>query len=1566
MSTPAPPPRPPRYFASRLTLPTTGLPGAPPQRPVTPAPRPPLSPAPPIGVHPVRPPIGPVAPVGPIAPSPPITPTPPAPPAPPALLADVLCAGDQPLALLPVRLETRFFAQADGNSELRVRVYPDKVQIDTHETALTRDEQGWGEHFWTQDWLAGSDATARAAAWRQLATRFGAERAAWIARLTTPANAAQRPTAPAATLATPPQFPPVDVVDDGENATWRRAPQARLLPDHWIAVLQSQGEPVLAATGAPIPALLAVGPDPTAPARAADDSTPAVDDGMRWMVDFAAAEAIGMGIRLPVSAALLQAGIDSLLVFGVDATTDPAAGAADMAALLDAHHYTDGLAFVPLGTPTNNSAERRAGQGPASTVDDLGFATEIAADPAQLDPGANAPCLAAALGLPAGSVAAGLGRVVAAADTHEADQRSMNSALWQAGWGNYLVNMIGFDGTGLAPAGVDWARDHVVRHVRAFGPLAPLRCGHQPYGVLPVTSLDLWQPAPADASEATRDATLRHLLAALRDGVWRPQLAGAPRIGMRQGPPDPDADLADVMRSDALSSGAQARAVLGRHYLQHLRAFLGEDLQATGFLAAQDATAARALARAGIAWRPRLAQAAYADLPWNVAVPDVQAGEVSPWRALEPNYIAALLAQPTIAALVAARPDPAAPDIATSLLEVLLRHALLREYAVAAARIAASAGADLATLLRDVELVDLVGGSAPTPHWRRQLDSVVAPVTGTATIRAFLEGRTVFDQAALADLGDTRRSLAQLQARDSERLQLLMRGTLDLSAHRLDAWITAFATRRLAAMRATAPVGLRTGAYGWVENLRPALAGSGTPVPTPPGETGAVIAAPGDTGFIHAPSATHAAAAALLRNAHLGSGNTAQPAGPFAIDVSSRRAREAARLLAGVRQGQPLGALLGYRIERALHELHQDRFVATLRRIAPLVAGKLEQTTLPADAIAANNVADGLVLQQKWATSAGDVQATLAADGASSGDLTAIAKELDDLGDIVDGLADALTAETAYQMARGNTTRTAATLSAVAIGAAPAPELEVIRTPRSGLAVTHRLLALMPARSPGAPAAAGWAGAADSPRAAAEPALDAWVATLLGDPRRARCSVERLDDGGAVVADTLAFPFADLGLAPLDAVYAVEDSAGAAPSANAAATELEQAVLAHARSTAPGLPAGARLRLAFARPADLGPGESTFGDLLEQARAARALLSNARGADAEDLNPPERSTDDGVDLDELAARAVAAEAALGAAQAALTALVQRGPAAGADALRAALRAIGRFGVPATAPVVATAGDAAAQAALLAQAAAVASTAHERLVAGAALRAPPAASDPRARRRQLVDRLQAVFGAGFVVLPRFACAPAAATELGAALAASTATQGGDALAAPTWLLRAARVRDGAGRFASCLRGAEVMEAGARLALSVAQLPFVAGERWIGLPPLAGGQIVPGRLSLVLQGAAGADPARPLAGLWIDEWTEVVPSTTETTAIAFQLDPPDACAPQCILLAVPPQVDAPWTVGSLYRVLIETLDLARLRAIDAEALTDAGQYLPGFALAFNANDDAVSTDFAPLTR
>src|SRR5207249_2032738 len=107
----------------------------------------------------------------------------------------------------------------------------------------------------------------------------------------------------------------------------------------------------------------------------------------------------------------------------------------------------------------------------------------------------------------------------------------------------------------------------------------------------------------------------------------------------------------------------------------------------------------------------------------------------------------------------------------------------------------------------------------------------------------------------------------------------------------------------------------------------------------------AVVVDPDNAGFVHAPSIAHAAAAAVLRSGHLSHAGAKRDL--LAVDVSSRRARLALWLLDGVRRGQPLGALLGYRFERGLHENHQDleldRYVRPFRKLAPLTAGKRER-----------------------------------------------------------------------------------------------------------------------------------------------------------------------------------------------------------------------------------------------------------------------------------------------------------------------------------------------------------------------------------------------------------------------------------------------------------------------------------------------------------------------------------------------------------------------------------------------------------------------------------------------
>jgi hypothetical protein len=247
-----------------------------------------------------------------------------------------------------------------------------------------------------------------------------------------------------------------------------------------------------------------------------------------------------------------------------------------------------------------------------------------------------------------------------------------------------------------------------------------------------------------------------------------------------------------------------------------------------------------------------------------------------------------------------------------------------------------------------------------------------------------------------------------------------------------------------------------------------------------------------------------------------------------------------------------------------------------------------------------------------------------------------------------------------------------------------------------------------------------------------------------------------------------------------------------------------------------------------------------------------------------------------------------------------------------------------------------------------------------------LGALPTGLDPNTpleeRRDHLQARLRVVFGKAFIVLPRLA-APNA-EELENALADSTKLQGGDPFASVIWFQRMARVRNGVARLNDTLSYSEALNTGEKLNLTIAQLPHDTRDFWVGLPLEAGKSLPGGKLSIAVQSTAPIDVRQSLAGVLIDEWVEVVPSAKETTGIALQYDQPNAAPPQTILIAVPPEVESPWTVWSLQQVLLETLDMARLRAVDSGALGELGHYLPALYFAFNSAGETVSTDFTTI--
>ena len=336
--------------------------------------------------------------------------------------------------------------------------------------------------------------------------------------------------------------------------------------------------------------------------------------------------------------------------------------------------------------------------------------------------------------------------------------------------------------------------------------------------------------------------------------------------------------------------------------------------------------------------------------------------------------------------------------------------------------------------------------------------------------------------------------------------------------------------------------GVYLGAYGWLEAVRP-QARELTPVRLREQDLTATFEPQAEPllkhdsangGFIHAPSLNHAVTAAVLRNGYLANATSDEPQ-TLAVNLSSERVRLALEMLEGMRQGQSVADLLGYRIERGLHDrygtIEVDRFIYLLRRAFPLRANKLRSTTeegVAVSEIEARNVVDGLRLvkhvQSTGATAYPFGLTTLPGD-ASPAQRAALEAEIDRLVDVYDAMGDLALAEGVHQAVQGNAERAAATIQTFTTGQHP-PEPDVTRTPATGVTLTHRV-ALHLRSGLAAPAVN------PTPRSIAEPAVNDWLAGLLPDLGEIGCRV-RWRNPASGAAETLDVTLADLRLQPLD------------------------------------------------------------------------------------------------------------------------------------------------------------------------------------------------------------------------------------------------------------------------------------------------------------------------------------------------------------------------------------------------------------------------------------------------
>lgn len=916
----------------------------------------------------------------------------------------------------------------------------------------------------------------------------------------------------------------------------------------------------------------------------------ALGDDLRWMTDFDAAVSRGMGFRVTLTPETAR-GFDRLFVLGVRLSSDATQSKSELEALLQHHYFSRaGFAFLPQGSATNNTEEGNSAysrEDDADTSYDFVFKDEAQFTETDewLDK-SDGQWFAESLGLDT----EWLKQVPHAGAADQTEARAMNTALWPATLGYFMDTLLQpvfnddelyytrwffsrfVSGRGMIPA------IRIGRQPYGILPASAFSRARWVFG----------QETVSYSRYATRYQEQRGT--PFKDWLWkfkgvldglhgRWQNLAQQVSHVDQNTTDPQQTLLDIVGLHPASVEFHQRYANTKQQEHNLAAIWNLYIP-WATLPANDLHNEAYDILASLGYTESQVPLLF-DLFWKVSAnrldgPVIQEGplsETDPLRAVTTNnrnYIEWLREWARLSFdTIRVQDGFQANQWPNALLYILLKHALELGYHDAGVRV-----------LDDAALLDAQTKLAlrTEPHFFHVADAT-ATATATATVaksryemlyspsqpitgdsRTLLVDHITRNIGALFGtrfLSEQLKALAKLERTPTARLERLLAEHLDCCTYRLDAWMNGLLNFQLASMRypqgenevATAHrKGIYLGAYGWLENVRPENK-TLTPVQLPgnldeifnqqqpDGQNSPLMRDDTNEGYIHAPSVNHAVTAAVLRNGYIAHATPMQP-DLLKVNLSSERVRLALGVIEGIRNGQSLAALLGYQFERGLHDRHAfaecDQFIYPLRLVFPLYT---QPENVPdgvsIENIEARNVVNGLNLVRHVKNAAdadksypfGFPTMKLPAP-TTTAQRDAINAEVNRLLDIHDALADLAMAEGVHQVVMGNYDRTAATMDAYSQATFP-PVPDVVQTPRSGIALTHRVGLHFDTNVPIA--------AGDNPRVKAEPAMNRWVADLLPDPVRIGCTVHYLDSAGA--EQTALVTQDDLGLQALDLLY---------------------------------------------------------------------------------------------------------------------------------------------------------------------------------------------------------------------------------------------------------------------------------------------------------------------------------------------------------------------------------------------------------------------------------------------
>jgi len=1511
-----------------------------------------------------------------------------------------------PIMLLPLRLETRF-KRVGNDQELWVRVYPDEVAVTTHEAILTDREVEFGENYWKALRAATKDED-RKDAWRDLADKFGANRAAWVALETKPLNWSAPPPASDDDL----KFPDITAT---KPDNWTEAPHSVVMPDRFVLMAYRAGKLVHMLVGNRITDRLIVGPAPLV-----DEGKPSITrdpadnrlkygDDFLWITDFPSAVNGGMGFRVPLDAGDMQSGFDQLLVIGLKLTADDSDGQKLVENLIDNHHYSSkGFSLVKQGTATNNTDGQDSQFSTSDWMHDASYFVEngpplftVQSDPIKATDGQR---LAEYLGIGYEHL-----QYISNADaTDRCEAVAMNRALYAGTLGYYLNSMLN-EVMGIQT--MQSLREFSTDYVTGRGPVPTIRVGSQPYGILLTSNFSKWAyPRSVLERQLPFDEQVRKVLANLQAQweTFKPGLGHITKSGSAA------ANLMNVLGLQPTSADYYHRVGYSYDYLRNLEqfqlngkyfgdvlaamfeAFLGRQfLLSFGYQTQRADGTPKPL--------PLLFQLIYQHYQTRLDNQNlIEPLPLSEDRGLKAydtgtgkNYINWLFDNSSDTDKLEHEDFGTGVTKPNSLLYLMLRNALLLEAGNSIYFLFAGQDIVADELVRSRKFMNM-SSQPDISHWEVFRASANRVIPAEASDRPLLR-YVQLDRFKLLDIGryinQAKDALQTLSSLPTARLERLLAEHIDTLNYRLDSWQTALFDRRVRQQRQldvqqqTRRTGIYIGSYGYLENVQ-ANPDKGRKIPEDvlPTELHEgkdnLYLNPRNGGYVHTPSLNHATAAAILRNGYLTHSSPTDRA-KLAVNLSSDRVRRAKDLIDGVRNGQPLEVLLGYLFERGLHDW-------TTRPVAPVILDQLKPVfragfpikrtkiprqgfdSEPAEVIDDFSVTNGLDLAQSTAAFPYGITDMPPLD---NDQVNAIKTEKLNLENALDALRDVLTAECAYQLALGNFDRAAAVMQAVSGGQLPV-EIEVINSSRgTDLSFTNRVTLQF---DPGV-SANPWPAIALTRRARTEPALNNWAGAMIGDPTSIKCMVRAVDAKGITLLDGGGNPIqgavrlADLEVQPLDFVYLIRKKVDAT-----GYSEIESRVR-HQFARSFSLSDGTIVQIEFTNKGAGGPADRSFAEILPFANAIRETIGKARPLQAQDFAPASKTVAQpsdnpgNIDTAELKSRVADIRAEFDGLFADLdTAAVDADTLqtqTAVELLRQRLFDIAGAGVPHAFPLSATGFGDTERSSLVSQAKSL----HDRyetvksayddklgLVNAAGAKAPQQLG-------QLTAMARAFLGEDFVLLPQFALTDPADVSQADANRDQLLKYARETMNVPLpveeWLHGVSLVRPNMHNLGTVLMLSETFNHDVP-PCSPLQLPFRDQDTWLAIEFPEGTAIVHDTIAVLQCLPQGFKPSGTQIGLLIDEWTETLPQKEEVSGIAFNYDQPNSAPPSAILLAVTPQITGKWQWDDLANTVLDTMERAKLRAVEPDMIDTLGGFatlLPPTISEFNTSRNGISLDY-----